>query len=90
MTFYHVRDWGGFDLTIDLKKIDFLPRITLSQMTGCVFLNIGFLMLTFNLSLYDSKMQEFVKQEKEEWEKEKEKFKKDFENWRKSQRDAEQ
>ena len=90
MTFYHARDWGGFDLTIDLKKIDFLPRITLSQMTGRIFLNIGFLMLTFNLCLYDSKMQEFVKQEKEEWEKEKEKFKKDFENWRKTQRDAEQ
>ena len=64
MTFYHGRDWGGFDLTIDLKKIDFLPRITLSQMTGCIFLNIGFLMLTFNLCIYDSATREFVRKMK--------------------------
>lgn len=60
MTFYHVRDWGGCDLTIDLKKIDVLPRITLSQMTGIsLMLNIGFLMLTFNLCIFSSEIKEF-------------------------------
>jgi hypothetical protein len=67
MTFYYVRDWGGYDLTIDLKKIDVLPRITLSQMTGInLMLNIGFLMITFNLCLYDSEMREFNRKVKEE------------------------
>jgi hypothetical protein len=67
MTFYYVRDWGGCDLTIDLKKIDVLPRITLSQMTGInLMLNIGFLMITFNLCLYDSEMREFNRKVKEE------------------------
>lgn len=67
MTFYHVRDWGGCDLTIDLKKIDVLPRITLSQMTGIsLMLNIGFLMFTFNLCLYDSEMQAFNRKVREE------------------------
>ena len=59
MTIYYIRDWGGCDLTIDLKKIDLLPRFTLTQMTGCFIVNIGFLMLTFNLALYDSEMREF-------------------------------
>ena len=90
MTIYFAKEWGGCDFTIDLRKIDFLPRVTLSQVTGCIFLNVGFLMLTFNLCLYDSKMREIVKEEKAEWEKCKEEFRKDFENWRKSQRDAEQ
>jgi hypothetical protein len=67
MTFYYVRDWGGYDLTIDLKKIDVLPRITLSQMTGInLMLNIGFLMITFNLCLYDSELKEFNRKVKEE------------------------
>jgi hypothetical protein len=67
MTFLLSRDWGGCDLTIDLKKIDVLPRITLSQMTGIsLMLNIGFLMITFNLCLYDSEMREFNRKVKEE------------------------
>lgn len=67
MTFLLSRDWGGCDLTIDLKKIDLLPRITLSQMTGIsLMLNIGFLMITFNLCLYDSEMREFNRKVKEE------------------------
>lgn len=60
MKFYHVRDWGGCDLSLDFKKIDLLPRITVSDMTGCFVLNLGFLMLTFNLCIYDSATREFV------------------------------
>ena len=67
MTFYYERDWGGCDLTIALKKIDVLPRITLSQMTGInLMLNIGFLMITFNLCLYDNEFKEFNRKVKEE------------------------
>ena len=59
MIIYYIRDWGGCDLTIDLKKIDLLPRFTLTQITGSLIINIGFLMLTFNLAIYDSEMREF-------------------------------
>lgn len=96
MTFYYVRDWGGCDLTIDLKKIDVLPRITLSQMTGInLMLNIGFLMLTFNLCLYDSEMREFNRKLKSgEWQEEVERMcknlREDIEKLRKQDGDAEQ
>lgn len=53
------KEWGGCHLDIDCRKIDILPRITLSDFTGCLILNIGFLMLTFNLCIYSSDMKEF-------------------------------
>lgn len=53
------KEWGGCHLDIDFKKIDLLPRITLSDLTGCLILNVGFLMLTFNLCIYSSDMREF-------------------------------
>lgn len=53
------KEWGGCHLEIDFRKIDILPRITLSDFTGCLILNIGFLMLTFNLCIYSSDMREF-------------------------------
>ncbi len=96
MTFLLSRDWGGCDLTIDFKKIDVLPRITLSQITGCnLILNIGFLMLTFNLCLYDSEMKEFNRKLKSgEWQEEVEQMTKDLrekiEKLRKQDEDAEQ
>lgn len=52
------KEWGGCHLDIDFKKIDLLPRITLSDLTGCLILNVGFLMLTFNLCIYSSDMRE--------------------------------
>lgn len=53
------KEWGGCHLDIDFRKIDILPRITLSEFTGCMVLNIGFLMLTFNLCIFSSDMREF-------------------------------
>lgn len=53
------KDWGGCHLEIDFRKIDLLPRITLSEFTGCLVLNIGFLMLTFNLCIFSSDLKEF-------------------------------
>jgi hypothetical protein len=51
--------WGGCHLEICFTKIDLLPRITLSELTGCMLLNIGFLMLTFNLCIFSSEIKEF-------------------------------
>lgn len=60
------KDWGSVDITITLHKIDLLPRFTLSEMTGIsLMLNIGFLMFTFNLAIYDKHMRRFVKEVKE-------------------------
>lgn len=55
------KHWGGCDICIDFKKIDFLPRFTLSEMTGCLVLNIGFLMLSFNLVIFGEEMRQFNK-----------------------------
>ena len=60
------KDWGSVDITITLHKIDLLPRFTLSEMTGIsLMLNIGFLMFTFNLAIYNKHMRRFVKEVKE-------------------------
>ena len=53
------KEWGGCHIDIDFRKMDILPRITLSDFTGCLVLNIGFLMLTFNLCVYSSDMKKF-------------------------------
>ena len=36
------KDWGCLSLSVNSRKIDFLPRITLSDMTGAFILNVGF------------------------------------------------
>ena len=46
-------DWGCLDLSINFRKIDLLPRLTISDMTGATILNVGFLMLTLNLVVLD-------------------------------------
>ena len=53
------KDWGGCHVNIDFHKIDLFPRITISDLTGCLVLNMGFLMLTFNLCVYGQEMREF-------------------------------
>jgi hypothetical protein len=50
------KDWGCLDLSINSRKIDFLPRITLSDMTGAFILNVGFLAFTLNLVILDRNM----------------------------------
>lgn len=46
-------DWGCLDLNISFRKVDILPRITVSDMTGAWILNIGFLAFTLNLVILD-------------------------------------
>ena len=42
-------DWGCIDLNISFRKIDILPRLSISDMTGAWVLNVGFLAFTLNL-----------------------------------------
>ena len=42
-------DWGCFSLNISSRKIDILPRVTISDMTGAWLLNVGFLAFTLSL-----------------------------------------
>lgn len=60
-------DWGGVSLDVTFRKIDLLPRFTISEMTGVpLHMDIGFLMLTFNLTLYSKEMRRFVKKARED------------------------
>lgn len=56
------KGWGGCSICLDFKKIDILPRVTISDLIGCLYINIGFLMLTFTLCIYDYNMRKFVKE----------------------------
>ena len=42
-------DWGCLSLNISARKIDILPRVTISDMTGAWLLNVGFLAFTLSL-----------------------------------------
>jgi hypothetical protein len=53
------RDWGNLLLMVSWDKIDFLPRITATGMTHAFIFNVGFLMVTFNLTIWDKPMREF-------------------------------
>ena len=53
------KEWGGCHLALDFGKIDLLPRITISDFTGCLIFDIGFLMLNFTLCIYSSDVKEF-------------------------------
>lgn len=55
------KEWGGCHVSIDFHKIDLLPRVTLSDLSGCLILNVGFLMLTFNLCVYGREMRDFAR-----------------------------
>lgn len=51
-------DWGCLDLSITPAKIDVLPRITMSDMTGAFLVNVGFFIFTLNLVVLDKDMRE--------------------------------
>lgn len=42
-------DWGCLDLNISFRKVDILPRLTVSDMTGAWVVNVGFLAFTLSL-----------------------------------------
>lgn len=52
-------DWGNLVFETSFSKIDFLPRITACAIEHAFIFNIGFLMLSFNITIWDSLMREF-------------------------------
>lgn len=59
-------DWGCITLSINFNKIDVLPRITLSDMTGATILNVGLFMFTLNLCVLDRVQREMNRRYREE------------------------
>lgn len=51
--------WGNLIFSFCFGKIDILPRVTLSQLTGAFIINIGILFFTLNLTIWDESMREF-------------------------------
>lgn len=51
--------WGNLIFSVCFGKIDILPRVTLSQLTGAFIINIGILFFTLNLTIWDEGMREF-------------------------------
>lgn len=51
--------WGNLIFSFCFGKIDVLPRVTLSQLTGAFIINIGILFFTLNLTIWDEGMREF-------------------------------
>ena len=46
-------DWGCLDLNISSHKIDILPRLTVSDMSGAWVVNLGLFAFTLNLVILD-------------------------------------
>ena len=51
--------WGNLIFSFCFAKIDILPRVTLSQLTGAFIINIGFFFFTLNLTIWDEHMRDF-------------------------------
>lgn len=51
--------WGNLIFSFCFGKIDILPRVTLSQLTGAFIINVGFIFFTLNLTIWDEAMREF-------------------------------
>lgn len=46
-------DWGCLDLNISSHRIDILPRLTVSDMSGAWVVNLGLFAFTLNLVILD-------------------------------------
>lgn len=53
--------WGNLVLTFCVAKIDILPRVTLSALTGAFIINVGFIFFSLNLTIWDERMRMFNK-----------------------------
>lgn len=53
--------WGGLTLEATFKKIDLLPRVTISELGHIYIISIGFLMLTLNLSVWDKAVRDMLR-----------------------------
>lgn len=53
------RVWGNLLLDVRFNTIDFLPRVALTMIEHAFIFNIGFLMLSFNLTIWDKQIRDF-------------------------------
>lgn len=56
--------WGNLIIEASSSCLDFLPRITIISMTHANLLLIGFLNVTFQLTLWTKYMREYLKNSK--------------------------
>ena len=55
------RVWGNLLLDVRFNSVDFLPRVTMTAIDHAFIFNIGFLMLSLNLTLWDKQIRDFNK-----------------------------
>lgn len=55
-------DWGCLVLDLDFRKIDILPRLTVTDLPSFgIITNFGFLCFTLNLSVYYRNTRRFIR-----------------------------
>ena len=59
------QDWGNLVFSFSFCKLDVLPRITLSAVPRASIVNVGFIFFTLNLTIWDDKMREFNRRNRE-------------------------
>ena len=53
------RVWGNLLLDVRFNTIDFLPRVTLTMIDHAFIFNIGFLVLSLHLTIWDKQIRDF-------------------------------
>lgn len=59
------KDWGNLVFSFCLAKMDVLPRVTLSALTGASLINVGFLFFTLNFTIWGDDIREFNRKNRE-------------------------
>lgn len=59
------RDWGCLLLSVCFRKIDLLPRVTVSDMTGAFLIDVGFLMLNLDLCILNEVQRQINREHRE-------------------------
>ena len=57
------KDWGFMAGNISKFKFEFLPRLTVINLTRALEINVGFLWFQLWLTIFDRQLQEFNKRE---------------------------
>lgn len=57
------KDWGFMAGNISKFKFEFLPRLTVINLTHALEINVGFLWFQLWLTIFDRQLQEFNKRE---------------------------
>lgn len=60
------QDWGNLYFCVDVTKMDFLPRITASAIKHAFIFNMGFLMFSLNLTIWEKPMRDFLREHRDD------------------------